>query len=567
MACILLVDESEVARRALKGILARGHHRVAVVGTVLEAWDFLRTHVRVDLVITELRLGQESGLTLVERLKADSFLKLLPVLVYTDHGDRETVRKALELRVQNFLIKPYHDAAVYAEIAKSAANPWRAQHFEEERSFCRLMGYEPAQLHAMLEALGRALLEAKPGLERAAEGHALGTAAEKLAALQESAETAGAWGVVDLLGGLRQRGEADDWAGFQARLEGLAFAPRLIALHLDPRMLPAPFLTNQEQLAGQEEHERRLWLQAWAERRCPVVDFSRLQRELDALPGCPVIDSAAAAFEMAASGHPSSLNPIMDLGERDPGLAAQLLISAAQLKRREELDPTPLEDPRLAVGRLGEVRLAALAEHLATVEERHFDQPPHFGWTQFWMFQMGVARMARFTAHYLEFYSMEPQAYLAGLMHDLGKLLLARLHPYGLQAALAHAREQGVPLAVAERRFFGCTAREAAAYFAERNHLPEPYVSVLRWVEQPADATAHRNLVAVVSLARDLCRHNHLGQSGDIPLEQPRPIEETAEWGVLTPSLFPSFNLRKFELQVHADCRELKLELHGRLKA
>ena len=103
MACILLVDESEVARRALKGILARGHHRVAVVGTVLEAWDFLRTHVRVDLVITELRLGQESGLTLVERLKADSFLKLLPVLVYTDHGDRETVRKALELRVQNFL--------------------------------------------------------------------------------------------------------------------------------------------------------------------------------------------------------------------------------------------------------------------------------------------------------------------------------------------------------------------------------------------------------------------------------------------------------------------------------
>jgi hypothetical protein len=29
--------------------------------------------------------------------------------------------------------------------------------------------------------------------------------------------------------------------------------------------------------------------------------------------------------------------------------------------------------------------------------------------------------------------------------------------------------------------------------------------------------------------------------------------------------VFPSFNLRKFESQVHADCRKLKLELHGQL--
>jgi len=47
---------------------------------------------------------------------------------------------ALDLRVQNFLIKPYNDDAIYAEIAKGTSNPWRARHFEEENSFCKLMG-------------------------------------------------------------------------------------------------------------------------------------------------------------------------------------------------------------------------------------------------------------------------------------------------------------------------------------------------------------------------------------------------------------------------------------------
>jgi len=566
MPCILLVDESDIAHRAMKGILLRGHHRVACVSTVMEAWDFIREHVRVDMVITELKLGKESGMSLVEKLKADAFLKLLPIVFYAEHGDREAVRQALGLKVQNFLLKPYVEDAVHTEISKAVANPWRARHFEEERSFCKLMGLEPARLHAMLDELGRTLVNVRPQLERCAASRGQRAAGERIEEVKNAAEAAGAWGVVELLGELEQKAEMDDWNGFLERLDSLAYAQRLIAQHLDNRHMPAPFLTLAEQNAEHEEHERLIWTNAWKEQRCPVVDFPRLQREADALSGCPMMESTAAAFEMSATGHPSSLNPLMDLVERDPGLAAELLIAGGQVKRREDLDPAPLEDPRLAVGRLGEVKLAALARKLVVIEERHCNLPPHFSWTQFWTFQMGVARMARFAAHYLEFYSMEPQAFMAGLLHDLGKLVLMRLYPFGFQATLAHAREQPTTLAEAERRHFGCTSHEIGAHFAERNGLSPAFVSVIRWVDNPEAATEHRNLVAVVALARDLCRHNHLGQSGDTPLDQPLPIEQTPEWSVLTPSLFPSFNLRKFELQVHTDCRELKLELGGRLR-
>ena len=91
MAHILLVDPSDMARKAMKGALARGGHRLATVGTVAEAWDFLRRNVGVDLVFLELKLEGENGLALVENLRGSVFLKLMPVVIYTATADRVAV--------------------------------------------------------------------------------------------------------------------------------------------------------------------------------------------------------------------------------------------------------------------------------------------------------------------------------------------------------------------------------------------------------------------------------------------------------------------------------------------
>ena len=112
MAHILLVDPSEIAGKAMRGALARGGHRLAVVGTVAEAWEFLRRNVAVDLVFLELKLEGESGMSVVENLRANVFLKLMPVVIYTATADRVAVKKAMELKVQNFIIKPYLDQQI-----------------------------------------------------------------------------------------------------------------------------------------------------------------------------------------------------------------------------------------------------------------------------------------------------------------------------------------------------------------------------------------------------------------------------------------------------------------------
>lgn len=564
MARILLVDPSEMAQRAMRGILARGNHRCACVNTALEGWDFIRQNVRVDLVFTELPLsGGIDGLAFVKQLKADCLLKFLPVVIYTSHGDREAVKRGLDLRVQNFLVKPFHDEDVFAEIDKSDANPWRNRHFEEEKSFCRMMGFTPEQVRRMLADLQGAVDTAVASLHKWA---ALEAGNEMLGLLQPliaQGESAGAWGMVESLNGLAECIRQGSWSHLPAQFETIAFAGRLIAHRLDDTCGPDSFLSETEQHTETEKRERARWRDAVLAGQHPVIDLSRLQREIDALPGCPVIDTSAASFQMAANGHPSCINPLMDLVDRDPGLAAQMLIAANQAHPAGENDNI-IEDPRLAVGMLGETKLEQQARRLVQARARFMDLPPHLNWSRFWMFQTAVGRVAQYTCHYLEFYSMESQARMAGLLHDLGKLILLHLQPMGFQTIVEYAHEHRVPLAETERLFLGCTSHEIGARFATRCQLSPHYTNVMRWIDNPEAATEDACLVAIVSLARDLCRHLDVGAAGDPILDQRLPLNETPEWRVLSDRLFPSFNLREFELQVHAYCQQMRLEFSGK---
>ncbi len=551
----------------MKGVLARGSHRMATVDTVAEAWGLIQRNVAVDLVFLELKLEGENGLGLIQRLRSDTFLKLMPVVIYATAGDRDSVRQAMQLRVQNFLVKPYRDDFILAEVSKAVANPWRAQQFEEEKSFCAMTGFTPEALRKELGHVQTELELLRDPLLEFAQMQNVQGAVGRLGELSARAEGAGAWGIVEFLNELKEKAEQGAWPAFGTALADVTFAGRMIYAHLNPGFVPEDFITPEERNRAEEARQRALWFNAVAEGRCPVVQWPQLAAELEALKGCPVIDSIAAAYQMSATGRPSSLDPLMDLAEKDPGLCAELLVAANHLRHAEEgSDREPVENPRICVSFLGEIKLAAIASKLVKVEERLMDLPP-CSWTSFWMFQVGVARMARYTCHYLEFQSLESRAYAAGLLHDLGKLLLLHLHPFGFQAIVDYARKQDSSLAPVEQKFLGCTTQDIAAHFAEKHDFPLAYAHVMRWVHAPEQATEDAVLVAIVSLARDLCRQNRVGWSGDSVQTGVRPVVESPAWQVLSQRVFPSFNLHKFEAEAHAECRQLKRELHGQLNA
>lgn len=557
MANILLLDESDVAGRAFQGILARGNHRAFVATTAERAWRMLREGVVFDLVFLELKHSTTPGVTFLQRLREDWYWRIMPVVVYTSETDSRLVRRVLGLRVQNYLIKPYSDQAIYGEIAKALQNPWRDLHFEEAKSFCGLADISIETLTAMRRQVMVGFDEAAQTYPAWADGRKNDDLFAKTSALVRAAEEAGVWAGVDYLRDLQEQAAAGHWAAFRSCAEHLEFASRLIFCQLNPSYAPDCMLSEADLVQAKEAAERARWESADVDRNGPVIEAATLEARVKAVGGCPVIDTAAAAFQMLADGRAATMVQVVDLVSNDPGLAVQIL-SAANLCEHDEM--TAIEDVRAGAGILGEVRLNALSRRLPIAYERHAHVPP-FTWANYWKFQAGVARIARFVCTYLDFGYLAGTTYTAGLIHDIGRLLLLHLQPHAFAPIVRYARERKLPLATAERRYLGCTTRDLAARFADLGLLPPVYANVLRWVERPEQAEADTEVVAMVSLARHICIQTQIGTCGDPGTPARLALAATPAWRVLQSRVFP--DVKSFEAQVHAQCQSLRAELNG----
>jgi len=561
MANILLIDESDVAARAMKGTLARAGHRLVAVTKAAEGWQKLRELVKFDLIFSEVKLAEQNGLNFLSQLRADPFLKHVPLVFYTSVMEQVSVKKALELKVQNYLAKPYHDNAIYAEITRALANPWRGQLFEEEASFCKQLGYTAQELYKMRERVMNLIDELILLVPQATRGEMQKQIITAIDTLKGDAETAGCWGVAEYADSLLSLANTGQWAELREVADELTLAKRIIFVRINPEVLPTGFLSDDERKAQEESAQRERWAGANVMKNGPLVDANGLLLTVDTITECPIVDSACASFGMYADGQASHLTQVAEVVSKDPGLATQMLICANRLERE---GMNAVEDPKLAISLLGEQRLNAISKGLLHIEERHFQAPP-FGWPHYWMYLNGVAHVALYTCRAMEFHLAEPVAFTAGLIHDLGKLVLMHIHPHALSAMLNHSKVNKISLHEAEQRYLGLTCRDIAIRWAQNSTLAPSCKSVVRWVECPSKAEADVELVAAVSLARMLCQHNHVGFSGDTPTDRCPPLEETEAWQVLREKVFPSFQLRTFEHDVHAHCRGLKVTLQGKV--
>jgi DNA-binding response OmpR family regulator len=95
--------------------LARIEQALAARGLEVYACDNVREasararYEMPDLLITELALGDESGLDLCCELRSEAATARLPILVLTADASPENVKKAIGLRVNGFMVEPFSE--------------------------------------------------------------------------------------------------------------------------------------------------------------------------------------------------------------------------------------------------------------------------------------------------------------------------------------------------------------------------------------------------------------------------------------------------------------------------
>jgi putative nucleotidyltransferase with HDIG domain len=104
---------------------------------------------------------------------------------------------------------------------------------------------------------------------------------------------------------------------------------------------------------------------------------------------------------------------------------------------------------------------------------------------------------------------MGEQCFLAGMLHDVGQLILASEMPERYGPILRAARESRQPLWELEMREFGATHAEIGAYLLGLWGLPNPVVEAVALHHRPAECASRGFSPAIAVHAADALVHEH----------------------------------------------------------
>jgi HD-like signal output (HDOD) protein len=168
--------------------------------------------------------------------------------------------------------------------------------------------------------------------------------------------------------------------------------------------------------------------------------------------------------------------------------------------------PRKISDPVEAVGILGFETVKSMVVTLKLLSQYDKVKPVYFSIDRLWRHSTEVARISRRLAL---LQSDDPvlaeSAFTAGLMHDLGKLVLASNFDEQYSGAQALARQQRLPLWDVEKQIFGASHAEIGAYLLGLWGMPLDLVEAAALHHNPSRCQAkHFNPLTAVHLANAL---------------------------------------------------------------
>ncbi len=240
--------------------------------------------------------------------------------------------------------------------------------------------------------------------------------------------------------------------------------------------------------------------QAFALRDILVDDnLQKLVSRVESLPSLPSL--YLEIMEELQSSY-TSFQKVGEIIAKDVGMTAKILqmVNSAFFGLRRHI-----ASPREAVGYLGLETVKSLV--LTAKIFSQFDQKKIVGFSldDLWNHSILTAIFAK-TIVKLENQRREAidDAYMAGLLHDLGKLVLVQNLYDGYQEALVEVQQSNRCLWEIEDEFFGTTHAEIAAYLMGLWGLKYPVVEAIAFHHYPRKCHQHMGILAAVHAANGL---------------------------------------------------------------
>ena len=278
----------------------------------------------------------------------------------------------------------------------------------------------------------------------------------------------------------------------------------------------------------------------------------RVELLLEQMDALPTLSPVAVRLLSLGADDETDVDEVVTLIESDPSLTARILqmcragdtgMSSERVQTvRKAVLLIGLEAVQAAVLSVSVFELMQEEGHRVDqshasrrVDTRHNTEGVLFDRVGFWRHSVSVACASELIARQQPGLGVRPdEAFVGGLLHDLGKLVLDLVLPESYIKVLRVAETKGVDSRAVERGLIGLDHHTAGKRLAERWGLPQQFRDVI-WLHGHRAASVpdvpHKAQVGIVTVARTVCRSLHLGWCGDFG-KLADPAEQCGSFGI-----------------------------------
>jgi len=266
----------------------------------------------------------------------------------------------------------------------------------------------------------------------------------------------------------------------------------------------------------------------------PRLSSEQIERRLGTCPRLPSLASINSVLRELLDAEQCYTSQIADVIRRDPSMTTRLLRLVNSVYYGLS---TPVSSIEEAVFYLGVRQIRRLAMVTPVIEDlERLAGRIHFPWREFWRHCIATAFMTQETFGDIQPSSDEAD-YVAGLLHDVGKIVMVAAFPEYFEQIQARMQEEKADLLAVEGELLGIDHCELGARYLSAHKLPSTAIHAVRFHHHPSRAQNQVRIVAAVQVADLFVRYANIGNSGN-PTPVSSEVWMAAEgWDLLFPGL------------------------------
>ena len=246
--------------------------------------------------------------------------------------------------------------------------------------------------------------------------------------------------------------------------------------------------------------------------------FGRSSGKID-LPSMPATLARVIQITNSPEATASSVAGIVML---DQSLSTKVLrlANSAYFGRRNKA-----ETVSEAVVTLGFSQVRNLAASASVVDALFPRQMfPGFGWQEMWIHSVTCAVASEALCRRVSGMREAESAFVAGLLHDVGKLIVARALPARFRQIVDVCRERKIPMVEAEKELLSTDHAQIGGELVEQWQFPETLRAGITYHHDPEGCFDHEDIARIVAganlLAKRMARNCIFGVGVDISLKE-----------------------------------------------